>query len=61
MQFLSEHAELMDADWWIALQERLRRGEQPEVLPYGPERRLRPEAVNAPVAGGPAERGSNGP
>ena len=40
--FLSEHADLLDADWWIALQERLRAGEQPEVLPYGAERRLRP-------------------
>lgn len=39
--FLSEHAELMDAGWWTALQARLRSGEQPEVLPYRPERRLR--------------------
>jgi isocitrate dehydrogenase kinase/phosphatase len=38
--FLSEHAELMEAEWGIALPERLRRGEQPEVLPYRPERRL---------------------
>jgi isocitrate dehydrogenase kinase/phosphatase len=38
--FLSEHADLFDADWWIALQERLRSGEQPEVLPYQAERRL---------------------
>ncbi|HYD53492.1 MAG TPA: bifunctional isocitrate dehydrogenase kinase/phosphatase, partial [Gemmatimonadaceae bacterium] len=38
--FLSEHAELLDADWWIALQERLRAGEQPEVAPYGEARRL---------------------
>lgn len=44
---LSEHADLFDADWWIALQERLRAGEQPEVLPYRAERRLHQHPTGA--------------
>lgn len=39
--FLSEHSDLLEADWWNGLQERLRAGEQPEVLPYRAELRLR--------------------
>lgn len=39
--FLSEHADLLQAEWWSALKEQLRAGEQPEVLPYREERRLR--------------------
>ncbi len=32
--FESEHGELFDADWWCAIQERVRRGEGPEVQPF---------------------------
>lgn len=35
--FLAHHADLLDADWWQAMQRRLAGGELPEVLSY-PER-----------------------
>jgi isocitrate dehydrogenase kinase/phosphatase len=36
--FLEKHAEILDAGWWRALQERLRAGDVLEVLPYHPHR-----------------------
>ena len=35
--FLAQHADLLDADWWQVAQHRLANGELPEVLSY-PER-----------------------
>jgi isocitrate dehydrogenase kinase/phosphatase len=36
--FVAKHAEILDAGWWRALQERLSKGELVEVLPYHPHR-----------------------
>ena len=35
--FMASHADLLDADWWKSVQDRLAIGELPEVLSY-PER-----------------------
>ena len=32
--FIDAHAEVLTADWWRGIQERLREGELLEVLPY---------------------------
>ncbi len=36
--FLEKHGEILEAQWWRALQERLRGGDVVEVLPYHPHR-----------------------
>lgn len=38
--FLESHRDLLDADWWCAMQERARAGEVPDTFPYAPSRRL---------------------
>ena len=38
--FLEAHRDLLDADWWCAMQERARTGEVPNTFPYAPSRRL---------------------
>jgi isocitrate dehydrogenase kinase/phosphatase len=53
--FLKYHGDLADPGWWIAAQERCRRGEQPDVFPYPQDLRfchryLRP-ASEVPSAG----------
>jgi isocitrate dehydrogenase kinase/phosphatase len=40
--FLGEHADLFDAGFWRAMQERNRQGEVIDFFPYGEARRLRP-------------------
>ena len=39
--FLDAHAELLDPDWWCAVQERVSAGELVDTFPYPAERRLR--------------------
>ena len=39
--FLDVHAELLDPDWWCAVQDRVRAGELVDTFPYPAERRLR--------------------
>ena len=36
--FLDKHSEVLEADWWRQLQERLAKGDVVEVLPYHPHR-----------------------
>jgi len=36
--FLDKHGEILEADWWRQLQERLAEGDVVEVLPYHPHR-----------------------
>ena len=36
--FLDVHGEILTADWWRGIQQRLPRGELLEVLPYHPHR-----------------------
>ena len=38
--FLAAHADLLDPDWWCAMQERARTGEVPDTYPYAAARRL---------------------
>jgi isocitrate dehydrogenase kinase/phosphatase len=38
--FFSRHGDLFHPDFWRGMQEKLRAGELPELLPYAPERRL---------------------
>ena len=40
-EFVAAHGELLTAEWWTDVQERLRAGELFDVYPYPPERRLR--------------------
>ena len=42
--FLDHHGELLGADFWLAMQERHRRGEVLDIYPYRASRRLRPHA-----------------
>jgi len=42
--FLAHHGELLDAAFWLAMQERHRRGEVLDIYPYRASRRLRPDA-----------------
>jgi isocitrate dehydrogenase kinase/phosphatase len=39
--FLDVHAELLDPDWWCAVQDRVSAGELVDTFPYPAERRLR--------------------
>ncbi len=43
--FLAVHGDLLRPHWWIAVQERIRRGEFPDFFPYPPPRRLRPSGA----------------
>ncbi|HET7459136.1 MAG TPA: bifunctional isocitrate dehydrogenase kinase/phosphatase [Gemmatimonadaceae bacterium] len=38
--FLAAHGDLLDPDWWCAMQERARAGEVPDTFPYAAARRL---------------------
>lgn len=38
--FLESHRDLLDPDWWCAMQDSARRGEAPDTFPYAPSRRL---------------------
>jgi isocitrate dehydrogenase kinase/phosphatase len=40
--FLAVHRDLLDADWWCAVQDRVRAGELVDTFPYPAHRRLRP-------------------
>jgi len=40
--FVEFHGELLDAAWWIARQEEIRSGKQPDFIPYPDEVRLEP-------------------
>jgi isocitrate dehydrogenase kinase/phosphatase len=40
--FLAAHRDLLDADWWCAVQDRVRAGELVDTFPYPAHRRLRP-------------------
>ncbi len=42
--FLAHHGELLTADFWLAMQDRHRRGEVLDIYPYRASRRLRPHA-----------------
>ncbi len=42
--FLAHHADLLDVDFWIAMQERQARGDLVDIFPYRQERRLHAEA-----------------
>jgi isocitrate dehydrogenase kinase/phosphatase len=52
-EFLAHHGELLDAGFWLAMQERHAQGEILDIYPYRASRRLRPIA-NAPAT--PSDR-----
>ena len=49
-RLLERHADLFQAQYWRGVQEELRAGHWPEILPYSEERRL-PTRTGAPEAG----------
>ena len=50
--FMSQHADLLDANWWNAVQERLASGELPEVLSYPNRMRFARHLTLSDVAAG---------
>jgi isocitrate dehydrogenase kinase/phosphatase len=38
--FLAAHSDLLTIDFWVDMQERIKRGELPDFFPYRPERRI---------------------
>jgi isocitrate dehydrogenase kinase/phosphatase len=49
--FLSMHADLLDADWWQAMQEKIRTGRLAEVLSYPDAVRFPPPVTSRSPAG----------
>ena len=52
--FLDHHGELLDAGFWLAMQERHRQGEILDIYPYRASRRLRPHVIAAAPPADPA-------